>query len=89
MEDLNAVSSQYRPNAATEIENDLVLHSYPKRILSRFYFADALLETGLDHGFIVNLFERLGASPAISKGNGLEMIHRAGTAPNFGPMDIK
>ena len=58
MNDLNAVASEYRPNAATEIENDLVLHWYPKRILSRFNFADALLELGLGHGFTAELFTK-------------------------------
>lgn len=36
-----------------------------------------------------DLFERLGVTPAISMAQGLEMIHRAGTAPNFGPMDVQ
>lgn len=36
-----------------------------------------------------DLFERLGVAPAISMAQGLEMIHRAGTAPNFGPMDVQ
>jgi SAM-dependent methyltransferase len=56
MEDLNAGASEYRPNAATEIENDLVLHWYPKRILQRFGFVDSLLELGLGHGFTAELF---------------------------------
>jgi 2-polyprenyl-3-methyl-5-hydroxy-6-metoxy-1,4-benzoquinol methylase len=56
VEDLNAVASEYRPNAVTDIENDLVLHWYPKRILPRFNFADSLLELGLGHGFTAELF---------------------------------
>ena len=35
------------------------------------------------------LFERLGMAPAISMAEGLAMIHRAGTTPNFGPMDVQ
>ncbi len=58
MEDLNAVASEYRPNAATEIENDLVLHWYPKRIIPRFNFADSLLELGLGHGITAKLFAK-------------------------------
>ena len=57
-EDLNAVSSQYKPNAVTEIENDLILHWYPKRILSRFNHADSLLELGLGHGYTAELFSK-------------------------------
>lgn len=58
MEDLNAVASEYRPNAATEIENNLILHWYPKRILTRFNFVDSLLELGLGHGFTAELFAK-------------------------------
>lgn len=58
MDDLNAVASEYHPNAATEIENNLVLHWYPKRILSRFNFTDSLLELGLGHGFTAELFTK-------------------------------
>lgn len=58
MEDLNSVASEYRPNAATEIENDLILHWYPKRILSRLNLVDSLLELGLGHGFTAELFAK-------------------------------
>lgn len=56
MEDLNAVASEYRPNAVTEIENNLILHWYPKRIIPRFGFADSLLELGLGHGYTAEIF---------------------------------
>lgn len=36
-----------------------------------------------------DLFEVLGASPVINMAQGLAMIHHAGTAPNFGPMDVQ
>lgn len=56
MNDLNKVASKYHPNAANEIENDLILNWYPKRIISRFKFADSLLELGLGHGFTAKHF---------------------------------
>lgn len=59
MEDLNAVASEYKPNAATEIENDLILNWYPERIVSRFSFADSLLELGLGHGFTAEIFAKV------------------------------
>ena len=59
MRDLNAVSSEYKPNAATELENDLILHWYPRRIAERIGFTDSLLELGLGHGFTAELFARL------------------------------
>lgn len=58
MEDLNAVASEYRPNAVTEIENKLILNWYPKRIIPRFVFADSLLELGLGHGYTAEIFSK-------------------------------
>jgi len=54
--DLNAVSSEYRPNGATEIENNLMLNWYPHRIINRFNHAGALLELGLGHGYTSRIF---------------------------------
>lgn len=54
--DLNAEASEYQPNSATELENDLVLRWYPQRVLARCGPVDALLELGLGHGFTAELF---------------------------------
>lgn len=54
--DLNAVSSEYRPNGATEIENNLMLNWYPHRIIKRFSRAGSLLELGLGHGYTSRIF---------------------------------
>jgi SAM-dependent methyltransferase len=54
--DLNAVSSEYRPNGATEIENNLMLNWYPHRIIDRFGHANSLLELGLGHGYTSRIF---------------------------------
>lgn len=35
------------------------------------------------------LFEKLGRVPVISMADGLKMIHQAGTAADFGPMDVQ
>lgn len=56
MRDLNSVSSEYRPNGATEVENNLVLKWYPERIIRRFGHATSLLELGLGHGFTAEIF---------------------------------
>jgi SAM-dependent methyltransferase len=56
MKDLNAVASEYRPNTATELENDLILHWYPQRIVDRCGKVASLLELGLGHGFSAELF---------------------------------
>lgn len=54
--DLNAVSFEYRPNAATEIENKLILNWYPHRMIARFGHARSLLELGLGHGYTARIF---------------------------------
>jgi SAM-dependent methyltransferase len=54
--DLNAVSSEYRPNAATEIENNLILNWYPHRITARLGHVSSLLELGLGHGYTARIF---------------------------------
>lgn len=56
MQDLNAFSSEYLPNAATELENDLILHWYPSRVSARTGQVESLLELGLGHGFTAHLF---------------------------------
>lgn len=58
MKDLNTVASEYKPNAATEIENNLILRWYPQRIISRFGEVDSLLELGLGHGFTAEIFNK-------------------------------
>jgi SAM-dependent methyltransferase len=56
MNDLDQVASEYLPNGATAIENDLMLHWYPKRIVERFVHCESLLELGLGHGFTASIF---------------------------------
>lgn len=53
---LDDVSSEYLPNAVTAIENDLMLHWYPKRIVERFGHCASLLELGLGHGHTASIF---------------------------------
>jgi ubiquinone/menaquinone biosynthesis C-methylase UbiE len=56
MKDLNQMTSEYRPNAVTEIENNLILNWYPKRMIQRFGHAQDLLELGIGHGFTAGIF---------------------------------
>ncbi|PKK89724.1 MAG: class I SAM-dependent methyltransferase [Candidatus Wallbacteria bacterium HGW-Wallbacteria-1] len=59
MQDLNAVISEYTDsNAATSLENDLILHWYPERIIARFGWVESLLELGLGHGYTAELFAK-------------------------------
>ncbi len=60
MNKLNEVTSQYKPGAATSLENELILNWYPPRILRRLegVSPNSLLELGLGHGYTTALFNR-------------------------------
>ena len=81
--DLNTVASEYKPNAATEIENDLMLHWYPKRIIERMGRVNRLLELGLGHGFTAELFNEVCTQHVIVDGASsvIEQFHQ--THPDF------
>jgi 2-polyprenyl-3-methyl-5-hydroxy-6-metoxy-1,4-benzoquinol methylase len=74
MNKLDKVSSEYKPGSATEIENNLILNWYPKRILERLGHESlgSVLELGIGHGYTTalfnNYFERhvvIDGSPAV------------------------
>ena len=72
MNDLDSFTSQYLPNAATEIENDLMLKWYPNRILSRMKQKPgqkSLLELGLGHGFTASIFNKYFDTHTIVEGS--------------------
>lgn len=83
MQDLNAVSSEYLPNAATELENDLILHWYPSRIIARFGQVDSLLELGLGHGFTAHLFAACCHRHVVVEGSTVVIDRFRKTHPNF------
>lgn len=58
MNKLDKVSSEYKPGSATEIENNLILNWYPKRILERLGHKSqgSILELGIGHGYTTALF---------------------------------
>ncbi|MDH5216541.1 MAG: class I SAM-dependent methyltransferase [Gammaproteobacteria bacterium] len=69
MNNLDDVTSEYLPNAATAIENDLMLHWYPKRIVARFSHCESLLELGLGHGFTASIFNTACDKQVIVEGS--------------------
>jgi SAM-dependent methyltransferase len=69
MNNLDAVSSEYFPNAATSLENDLILHWYPKRIIERIGHCESLLELGLGHGFTADIFDAVCNKHVIIEGS--------------------
>lgn len=74
MNKLDKVSSAYKPGSATEIENNLILNWYPRRILDRLGRASpgSLIELGIGHGYTTALFNQyferhvvIDGSPAV------------------------
>lgn len=81
--DLDAVASEYKPNAATEIENNLILNWYPDRIIQRMGHVERLLELGLGHGFTAERFNAACTEHIIVDGapSVIEQFHH--THPHF------
>lgn len=83
MNNLDEVTSEYLPNAATAIENDLVLHWYPKRIVARFGHCESLLELGLGHGFTASIFNAACDKQVIVEGSQVVIDLFKKNHPNF------
>ncbi len=69
MNDLDNVASEYSPSGATAIENDLILHWYPQRIIGRFDHCNSLLELGVGHGFTAAIFNAVCNKHMIIEGS--------------------
>ena len=74
-ENLDAVATEYRPDAATAIENDLILNWYPERIIRRFGSVGSILELGIGHGFTPGLFNAACERHVIIEGS--QFVHRS------------
>ena len=83
MTDLDAVSSEYRPNAATAIENDIILNWYPKRIVERFGHCASLLELGIGHGFTAGIFNAACDRHVLVEGSQLVINQFLVSHPDF------
>lgn len=83
MNDLDAVSSEYGPNAATAIENDLILKWYPKRIVERFGHCESLLELGIGHGFTAGILNAACDRHVLIEGSQVVIDQFRASHPNF------
>lgn len=83
MQDLNAVSGEYKPNAATEIENNLILKWYPQRIIDRMGKVESLLELGIGHGYTAELFGASASKHVIVDGSSVVVDQFKQGHPNF------
>lgn len=82
-ENLDAVTSEYRPNAATAIENDLILNWYPERIIRRFGRVGSILELGIGHGYTPGLFNAACDRHVIIEGSQLVIDLFKEKSPDF------
>lgn len=82
-ENLDAVTSEYLPNAATAIENDLILNWYPERIIRRFGSVGSILELGIGHGYTPGLFNAACDRHVIIEGSQLVIDLFKEKSPDF------
>lgn len=82
-ENLDAVTSEYLPNAATAIENDLILNWYPERIIRRFGSVGSILELGIGHGYTPGLFNAACNRHVIIEGSQLVIDLFKEKSPDF------
>jgi trans-aconitate methyltransferase len=68
---LDNYTSQYKANAVTALENNLVLNWYPKRILNRIKdkSTEKLLELGLGHGYTTLFFNNYVSEHVVIEGS--------------------
>lgn len=83
IKNLDSVASEYRPNAATEVENTLILNWYPRRIIRRFGHAENLLELGIGHGFTAGIFASACANHVIIDGSSIVIEQFRKNHPSF------
>jgi len=71
MNKLDEVTSHYKPGSATELENNLVLNWYPKRILKRLEGSakESILELGIGHGYTTELFNQKFSRHVVIEGS--------------------
>jgi len=70
MENLDKVASKYLHSPSEEIENDLIMNWYPKRVFKRANHVSRLLELGLGHGYTVPLFSKMCDQHVVVEGSG-------------------
>lgn len=68
-ENLDAKALEYKPNAVTAIENELILNWYPKRVIDKIGHCGSLLELGIGHGYTARLFNTICEQHVIIEGS--------------------
>lgn len=69
MENLDEVASKYLQPPSVEIENDLILNWYPRRVIRRVGRVRRLLELGLGHGHTIPYFHEISDQHVVVEGS--------------------
>lgn len=83
MENLDAVASKYTQPPSIEIENDLIMNWYPKRVLARTGRVGRVLELGLGHGYTVRAFQDMADEHVVIEGSPLVIEHFRAGNPDY------
>lgn len=83
MQKLDDVASKYFQGPDLEIENNLIMSWYPRRIALRTGPVKRCLELGLGHGYTVRSFQDLAEEHAVVEGSRLVIEHFLGSNPWF------
>ena len=75
MQNLDDVASKYLQPPSVEIENDLIMNWYPKRVADRFGHVKRVLELGLGHGYTVPYFAKMCDEHHLVEGSGKVIAH--------------
>jgi 2-polyprenyl-3-methyl-5-hydroxy-6-metoxy-1,4-benzoquinol methylase len=67
--DLDSEASEYKDNAKTSFENELILNWYPQRVLNRIETGKSILELGIGHGYTPIWFEKASARHVVIDGS--------------------
>lgn len=69
MENLDDVASKYLQPPSVEIENDLIMGWYPRRVFERSGRVTHLLELGLGHGYTIPFFSEICDNHVVIEGS--------------------
>jgi SAM-dependent methyltransferase len=75
MRNLDDLASKYLQPADVEIENDLIMNWYPKRVALRTGPVKRCLELGLGHGYTIQYFQGLAEEHVVIEGSRLVIDH--------------
>jgi SAM-dependent methyltransferase len=75
MQDLDAVASKYHQPPSSEIENNLIMNWYPRRVIARTGPVDNFLELGIGHGYTLEHFQDIAKHHTVIEGSSQVISH--------------